>query len=174
MPPRKPRAPKQPPLPPRLPTGLIMSDLTRRSWRLGDPIGSGGFGQIYSASPDSGAASGSAAGAQYVIKVEAHASGPLFSEMHCYHRVARAETIAAWQKAHGLKRFGMPKFIGSGSFDHGGEKFRFMVIERFGTDLQKLLEQNDNRFPMPTILHIGGQVVSARSVTGWVDFAEAI
>ena len=160
MAPRKPRAPKAAALPPTLPAGLVMSDLFRRAWRLGQPIGSGGFGQIYSAAPEADAPSGSAAGTQYVIKVEAHASGPLFSEMHCYNRVARAETIDAWQKARGLKRFGMPGYIGSGSFDHGGQKFRFMVIERFGTDLQKLLEQNNNRFPMPTILHIGIQVVS--------------
>ena len=160
MAPRKPSVPKAAALPPPLPKGLVMLDLTRREWRLGEAIGSGGFGQIYSAALVSGAPSGPSASGQYVIKVEAHASGPLFTEMHCYHRVARAETIAAWQKDHGLKLFGMPKFIGSGSFDHEGQKFRFMVIERFGSDLQKLLVQNNNRFPIPTILHIGIQVVS--------------
>ena len=157
MAPRKPRAPKAAALPPSLPAGLVVTDLTRRTWRLGAPIGSGGFGLIYGATAESGASAG---GTQYVIKVESHGSGPLFSEMHCYMRVARPETIAAWKKARGLKKFGMPQFIGSGSFDHDGQKFRFMVIERFGTDLQKLLQENNNRFPMPTILFIGMQVVS--------------
>ncbi|XP_043191850.1 serine/threonine-protein kinase VRK1-like [Amphibalanus amphitrite] len=156
MAPRKARAPKAAALPPSLPAGLVVTDLTRRTWRIDAPIGSGGFGLIYGATAESAPP---AAGAQYVIKVESHGSGPLFSEMHCYMRVARAETIAAWKKAHGLKKFGMPQFVASGSFDHGGQKFRFMVIERYGTDLQKLLEQNNHRFPMATILHIGIQVL---------------
>ena len=165
MAPRKARAPKAAALPPSLPAGLVVTDLTKRTWKLGTPIGSGGFGLIYGATAESGSPPGAAPGAQYVIKVESHGSGPLFSEMHCYIRIARAETIAAWKKSHGISKFGMPQFVGSGSFDHGGQKFRFMVIERFGTDLQKLLEQNHNRFPMPTILHIGIQVVSGRSST---------
>lgn len=34
-------------LPSRLPAGEILTDITQNSWRLGDSIGSGGFGDVY-------------------------------------------------------------------------------------------------------------------------------
>lgn len=34
-------------LPACLPAGEILIDITQNSWRLGPPIGSGGFGDIY-------------------------------------------------------------------------------------------------------------------------------
>ncbi|XP_037072648.1 serine/threonine-protein kinase VRK1-like, partial [Pollicipes pollicipes] len=151
-----PRKPRPAALAPPLPDGLLLTDVSRRTWRLGAAVGSGGFGQIYTALQEP---AGRAAGARHVIKVEPHASGPLFSEMHCYHRVARADAIADWMRRRGLNRLGMPRFVGSGSVEYGGQRYRFMVMERYGTDLQKLLDRNGNRFPMSTIFHIGLQVI---------------
>ena len=34
-------------LPSQLPSGEILTDITQNSWRLGNPVGSGGFGDIY-------------------------------------------------------------------------------------------------------------------------------
>ena len=34
-------------LPSRLPPGEILTDITQNSWRLGDAIGCGGFGDVY-------------------------------------------------------------------------------------------------------------------------------
>lgn len=34
-------------LPSRLPAGEILTDITKNSWRLGDSIGCGGFGDVY-------------------------------------------------------------------------------------------------------------------------------
>lgn len=31
----------------RFPEGLVLTDLTKKEWKLGRPIGSGGFGLIY-------------------------------------------------------------------------------------------------------------------------------
>ncbi|XP_037072626.1 serine/threonine-protein kinase VRK1-like isoform X2 [Pollicipes pollicipes] len=144
-------------VPVRLPPGLTLIDVTQRRWRLGRSIGIGGFGEIYCADRDDGGPVG--ADAAHVVKVEPHSNGPLFSEMHCYHRVARADMIDAWRRQQGLKRLGMPRFVASGSVEYGGQRYRFMVMERYGTDLQKLLDRNGNRFPMSTIFHIGLQVI---------------
>ena len=131
-----------------------------RRWRLGRSIGCGGFGEIYAATRDS------ATDATHAVKVEPHSSGPLFSEMHCYHRVGRADTIATWQRSRRLRRLGMPRFVGSGSVEFAGERHRFMVMERLGTDLQQLLDRHGGRFPFSTALHIGLQVVSVRADRG--------
>lgn len=118
----------------------------------------GGFGEIYLASNDTEGPVGS--DADYVIKVEPHSNGPLFAEMHCYMRLARPEHIEGWKKENRLKRLGMPKFFGSGSFEYNNQKYRFMVMERFGQDLQKILEQHSKRLSFKTVYQVGIQIVS--------------
>lgn len=122
-------------------------------------LGVGGFGEIYLAS-DNVAQKVVGNNAEYVIKVEPHTNGPLFAEMHCYMRVAKPEHIETWKKDRRLKRLGMPKYLGSGSFEYSGNKYRFMVMERFGSDLQKILEQHSKRFSFKTVYQVGIQIVS--------------
>ena len=54
---------------------------------------------------------------------------------------------------------GVPAYIGSGQIQTN-EKLRFMVMERFGTDLQKLFEQNNKRFKRKTVCCLALQIVS--------------
>ena len=118
----------------------------------------GGFGEIYLASNNTDGAVNS--DANYVIKVEPHSNGPLFAEMHCYMRLAKPEHIEAWKKEKRLKRLGMPKFFGSGSFEYNKQKYRFMVMERFGIDLQKILEKHNKKLSFKTVYQVGIQIVS--------------
>lgn len=118
----------------------------------------GGFGEIYLASNETDRPVDDSA--DYVIKVEPHSNGPLFAEMHCYMRVAKPEHIETWKKEKKLKRLGMPKYLGSGSFEYNGQKYRFMVMERFGMDLQKILERHSKRFSFKTVFQVGIQIVS--------------
>ncbi|KAG8191253.1 hypothetical protein JTE90_003265 [Oedothorax gibbosus] len=144
-------------LPDQLPKGATLTDVTKRQWRLGPSIGVGGFGEIYLASDD--IKKRTCTDARFVIKVEPHTNGPLFSEMHFYHRVAKSEQIEEWMQKKKLKFLGMPKFIGSGSYEHKGVKYRFMVMERFNEDLQKLLDRNNKVFPLKTVYTIGKLVL---------------
>lgn len=144
-------------LPETIQAGVVLTDVIKTQWRLGSSIGVGGFGEIYSASSDIFKPVNSLA--EYVIKVEPHSNGPLFAEMHCYHRIAKRKTIEAWMKSKKLPSLGMPKFIGSGSHEHKGQKYRFMVMERFGSDLQQLLDSCGNRFPLKTVLTLGIQIL---------------
>lgn len=140
-------------LPDPLPYGSVLTDVMKRKWKLGKSIGVGGFGEIYLASDESKRKAGP--DAKFVIKVEPHANGPLFSEMHFYHRVGKPEQINEWMQKKKLSFLGMPKFIASGSHEHKGTKYRFMVMERFGEDLQKLLDRNNKVFPLKTVYALG-------------------
>lgn len=120
--------------------------------------GQGGFGEIYLASDDPNREVRDTD--KFVVKVEPHNNGPLFTEMHCYLRIAKPDQIDDWMKELKLKRFGMPKYLGSGSFDYNNQKYRFMVMERFGSDLQKILEQHNKKFSFKTVYQIGLEIVS--------------
>lgn len=51
-------------------------------------------------------------------------------------------------------------YVGSGSFDHEGCKYRFMVMDRFGTDVEKIYRNNNCQFPEKTVFSLGLQIVS--------------
>lgn len=54
----------------------------------------------------------------------------------------------------------MPLYLGSGSHEFKGEKYRFVVTEHFGTDLWKLFLENNETFPGTTVFKIAIQIVS--------------
>ncbi|XP_043845766.1 serine/threonine-protein kinase VRK2 isoform X1 [Dromiciops gliroides] len=140
-------------LPVPLPEGMILKDTEGKTWRLGNMIGSGGFGLIYLASPyinkpirDEDAL--------HVIKVEYQENGPLFSELKFYQRAAKQDYIKRWMAHKQLEFLGIPQFWGSGLAEHNGKSYRFMVMERLGMDLQKIFVQR-GRFQRDTVLQLG-------------------
>jgi len=145
-------------LPDPIAPGEILTDMTEKQWRIGKSIGVGGFGEIYLASDDL-TTSTESVNADYCVKIEPHSNGPLFTEMHCYMRVAKPDDIDAWKEKHNKHRLGMPKYMGSGSHTYSDNKYRFMVMERFGSDLQKIFEKNDRKFPLKTTYQLGLQVI---------------
>ena len=68
-------------------------------------------------------------------------------------------TVREWMSSHKMKSLGVPRFIATGSHDRDGSQYRFMVMERFGTDLQKLFEQSGKRFPTSTVFLLGLKLV---------------
>nr|XP_057933186.1 serine/threonine-protein kinase VRK1 isoform X2 [Doryrhamphus excisus] len=147
------RAPAKRKLANELPPGEVLTDTRKKLWKLGAPIGQGGFGVLYLADEDSPKAVGD--DARFVIKVEPFDSGPLFCELRFYIRAAKPEPIKSWMKGRRLKYLGVPRYWGSGHHDRGGKRYRFMVIDRLGTDLQRKLEENGKRFPRKLTLQIG-------------------
>nr|CAD7578167.1 unnamed protein product [Timema californicum] len=95
-----------------------------------------------------------------VIKVEPHQNGPLFVEMNFYVRSAKPSLIEEWKQQKGLTHLGLSPYHGSGSHVYHGERYRFIVIERFGPDLNKLFLQSNRRFHLKTVLYLGIQIVS--------------
>ncbi|KAM6217283.1 serine/threonine-protein kinase VRK2-like [Rhynchocyon petersi] len=137
-------------LPVPLPEGKILVDMERNLWMLGKMIGSGGFGLIYLAFPTNKTDED----ARHVIKVEYQENGPLFSELKFYQRAAKKDCIQRWIALKQLDYLGIPLFYGSGLTTFKGRSYRFMVMERLGTDLQKLSDLNGT-FKKSTVLHLG-------------------
>ncbi|XP_049780397.1 nucleosomal histone kinase 1 [Schistocerca cancellata] len=142
-------------LPEPIPLGTVLTDMNKRSWKIGPSIGIGGFGEIYSARDESSNSSEYS----FVVKIEPHENGPLFVEMHFYMKVAKPKDIAEWTKQKKLKCLGLPMYIGSGSHMYNNQKYRFLVMERYGKDLWSLFLENNRTFPIATVLAIGLQIV---------------
>ena len=68
--------------------------------------------------------------------------------------------VDSWMKEHRMKQLGMPCYCGSGSHTYKGEKYRFLVLPRFGNDLHKVFEKHGRRFHPRTALSIAIQIVS--------------
>lgn len=147
MPPRKNK------LPVLLPEGWIVTDTSKKRWRLGKKFGQGGFGLIYLASNDCDTPVRD--NAAYVIKVEDHQNGPLFCELKFYQRAAKQNDVIKWIQSHKLDYLGIPKYWGSGETTFNAKSYRFMVIDRLGSDLQNLQKNNSGRLPLQAVLQIG-------------------
>ncbi|XP_054654056.1 serine/threonine-protein kinase VRK2 isoform X2 [Dunckerocampus dactyliophorus] len=149
--------PKKKGLPKPLPDGFILTDLEKKKWRLGKIIGQGGFGLIYLASNIVGGPV--SADTDFVIKVEYQDNGPLFSELKFYQRAAKPESIEKWMGSGRPEHLGIPSYWGTGLAEHNDLRYRFMVMERLGTDLQKICERNGGRLKKATVLRLGQVLV---------------
>ncbi|XP_056639501.1 serine/threonine-protein kinase VRK1-like [Diorhabda sublineata] len=140
-----------------LPLGEVLQDISKKQWKLGSSIGQGGFGAIYSAKE----ATDNSNKYPYVIKIEPHSNGPLFVEMHFYMRNCKKEDVDEFKRKAGLKTLGIPLYLGSGSHEYCQEKYRFVVMEKFGTDVWKIFLENNKLFPASTVFKIAIQMLDA-------------
>nr|CAJ83687.1 vaccinia related kinase 1 [Xenopus tropicalis] len=162
MPPKKAasgarKAPAKRKLAEEFPAGEVLTDSAKKQWKLGLPIGQGGFGRLYLADENSSRTVGP--DAPYVIKVEPSENGPLFSELKFYMRAAKPDQIQKWSTSHKLKYLGVPRYWGSGLHTKNGNSYRFMVMDRFGQDLQKIFENQGKIFPRKTVLQLGLRLI---------------
>uniref|UniRef100_A0A3Q3W661 non-specific serine/threonine protein kinase n=1 Tax=Mola mola TaxID=94237 RepID=A0A3Q3W661_MOLML len=144
--------PKKKGLPKPLPEGFIMSDTEKKRWKLGKIIGQGGFGLIYLASQDVDRPVPE--DTDFVIKVEYLENGPLFSELKFYQRAAKPE-MQQWKRSRGLDFLGIPAYWGTGLAEYNNLSYRFMAMDRLGSDLQKICEHNGGRMKRGTVLQLG-------------------
>lgn len=147
-------------LPDPLPKGETLTDTIKQKWVLGKAIGVGGFGELYLASflsPD-----GKTSPEKFVVKVEPHSNGPLFVEVHFYLRATKTEEMDKFKKKGGLKHLGVPKLVANGSHVKNGQNYRFLVMERFGSDLQRILDNSEgNKFTTKTSCSVTLQVLDS-------------
>ncbi|XP_075452322.1 serine/threonine-protein kinase VRK2 isoform X2 [Ascaphus truei] len=134
MPPKRQERSK---LPIPLPEGWILNDTNKKSWRLAVPCDAT-IGE-----------------ALHVIKVEYQQNGPLFCELKFYQRAAKQKNITDWMISHRLDYLGIPRYWGSGDTMFNSRCYRFMVMERLGVDLQKILRSNKNKLPVMAVLQLG-------------------
>ncbi|VEN52756.1 unnamed protein product [Callosobruchus maculatus] len=135
--------------------GQQITDLNGKQWKLGRSIGNGGFGEIYEATDDY---SKDAQDDGYVAKVEKHSNGPLFVEINCYLRIAKQDMIAKWKRENNLKYLGMPHYVSSGSHYHRGEKYRFLIMPKYKTDVECIFREK-RIFNLKTVLSLSLQIM---------------
>lgn len=83
----------------------------------------------------------------------------MFVEMHFYLRNAKLDDIKQFKQQHGLKSLGMPYILANGSADVNGQKHRFIVMPRYGSDISKLYIQNGKRLPEATVYRLAIQML---------------
>ncbi|KAH8381240.1 hypothetical protein KR093_000314 [Drosophila rubida] len=140
-------------MPEKIKEGTILTDLSKGQWRIGPSIGIGGFGEIYAASRNGEKLFNA------VVKCEPHVNGPLFVEMHFYLRNAKLEDIKQFKKKLNLKSLGMPHILATGSADINNQKHRFIVMPRYGSDVQKFFVENGRRLPEGTVYRLALQML---------------
>ena len=59
-----------------------------------------------------------------------------------------------------MKSLGVPQYIGSGSYEKGSKKYRYMIMERFGDDVEQLYHQCSKTFHIHTVLLLAIRIVS--------------
>ncbi|XP_065201846.1 serine/threonine-protein kinase VRK1-like isoform X2 [Planococcus citri] len=140
-----------------IPQGEILTDLKSKKWKLGPAVGIGGFGEIYLASDDLTRTVGNKT--DYVVKVEPFMSGPLFVEIHVYAKIGRKELIDKWKMDRRMKALGMPHFLGCGSHYYNNERYRFIVLPKYGIDLQTVFLNSGRRFSLKTAFTLAFYVI---------------
>jgi vaccinia related kinase len=154
--PKKTVAPNGNRLPHLIPEGEILTDITKNQWKLGRSIGAGGSGEVYLASSNTYEPVGP--DAQYVVKVGPHENGSLFVETNCYLTMAKSDMMEEWMKGTILKHLGLPRYVASGSHVYRGKIYRFLVLERYGRDLDTLFLLTGG-FPVQIVFYIGIQIL---------------
>ena len=120
-------------------------------------LGVGGFGEIYLCSEDTTRNVGN--DATLAVKIEPHENGPLFVEMNFYIRAAKPQEVDEYRTRKGIMSLGMPVHRGSGSHIFKGDKYRFLVMDRLGKDLQKIFLSGKQTFPLQAAFNIAIKVL---------------
>ncbi|XP_059159400.1 serine/threonine-protein kinase VRK1-like isoform X2 [Physella acuta] len=81
--------------------------------------------------------------------------------MQFYQRVAKQASIQSFITANRLRYLGVPPFIATGNLEHKSKEYRFLVMPRFGTDLQKLLLENGDKFSPMVTFAVGLRMIDA-------------
>lgn len=118
----------------------------------------GGFGEIYLCREGPTRSAGE--DAPLAVKIEPHENGPLFVEMNFYIRAAQPDAVEEFKRKRKLPGLGMPVLRGSGSHVHAGEKYRFLVMDRYGKDIQKVFQNGERTFSARTAYALAIKIVS--------------
>ena len=93
------------------------------------------------------------------MKIEPSENGPLFVEMNFYLRAAKFDMISEYTTRKKLKSFGMPILRGSGNHMFKGQKYRFLVMDRYSKDLDKYFQGGKQKLSLKTGLTLGIRIL---------------
>lgn len=67
--------------------------------------------------------------------------------------------VESWCKTQRKRRIGVPTYEGSGSHVYQGQRYRFLVIPRYGIDIGKLFISNNRKLPTRLVNNLAVQMV---------------
>lgn len=67
--------------------------------------------------------------------------------------------VAEWKAQKKLNSLGMPLYVASGSHVHKNTRYRFLILQRFDKDLEKILQEK-KVFNLKTVLTISSQILN--------------
>lgn len=67
--------------------------------------------------------------------------------------------VESWCKSQGKRRIGVPTYEGSGSHVYRGQRYRFLVIPRYGIDIGKLFQSHRRKLPTKLVNTLAIQMV---------------
>ena len=94
--------------------------------------------------------------------MEPHNNGPLFVELHFYCRATKKEDLDNFAAKKNIKHLGVPDLKGHGSFIHRKKKLRFIVMPRYGTDLQTRIDESESKsLSLESTSHLATQIIDS-------------
>ena len=79
--------------------------------------------------------------------------------MNFYLRTAKSEMVEDFCKKKGLRSFGMPILRGSGNHMFKGDKYRFLVMDRYSKDLDKIFQGGKQVFSQKTAFQLAIKII---------------
>lgn len=152
--------------------GAILTDSDQTKWCVGPFLGSGGNGEVYTANNSNGAKR--AKNYQYVIKIvstghlhrivrfmkvkaffqESFQCSYLKEEIAFYKLHATLDEITDYKNHNNLTTFGLPHYIANGTHKVDGKTYNFLVIPRYGKDINSFLKEEGHALPEHTIYRL--------------------
>ncbi|XP_039297780.1 serine/threonine-protein kinase VRK1-like [Nilaparvata lugens] len=74
----------------------------------------------------------------------------LMKENMCYYAVAQTAQVQTWMVEKNMTALPIPEYVNSGSYFSRTEECRFLIIPRYGTDVQRVLLQQGTMHIKPT------------------------
>ena len=93
--------------------------------------------------------------------MEPHNNGPLFVELHFYCRATKKEDLDNFAAKKNITHLGVPDLKGHGSFIHRKKKLRFIVMPRYGTDLQTKIDESKSCLSLESTSHLATQIIDS-------------
>ncbi|XP_025934964.1 inactive serine/threonine-protein kinase VRK3, partial [Apteryx rowi] len=131
--PRKARAAAVAPLP----ENQVLTDHSKKQWRLVKLLEQSGCGLMYEAQSASGTCPQKQ---RYSLKLDVK-DGKIYNEQNFFQRAAKKTTVEKWKKLHSVPLLGIPDCLGFGLH---GDNYRFLVFPDLGRTLQSILDDGLN------------------------------
>jgi vaccinia related kinase len=139
---------------PSLPAGTILSDNTS-FWCIGAAIKITNSCAVYSAWKIE---KRSRKCRKLVVKMKEESNAQFLQELNFYMRAGDAIMLKTLQCLYGLDRLAMPRLVGNGLHQIDEVKYRFLVFEKYGQDLE-MIQKTVEKFPEATVYRIGVKIL---------------